>query len=904
MGVRIIGGSTAGVFMIGTRRTVVAALAAVLGMATACAAAAPTIEDRVDWPAFLGRHDLVWEAFPARWHEGAFTGNGLLGAMVYARTNGTVCLDVGRSDVTDRGNRLAIGFFELAPAGTPKAGTMRLDLWNAEARGEVRTDRGAVAFRTFTHASDLVQAVEWTPSGGETAAHFEFRHEPALDARKAHRKEPIPEAERNPEPAFGETDGIRHCVQPFKAGGGYAVAWAEKGSGPDRRLLVWSVEAAPEAAPAVARVREALARGASALEASHRAWWHAWWPKSFLSIPDTRMESFYWIQMYKLASATRADRPAIDLMGPWFRSTPWPKIWWNLNIQLTYWPVTTANRLDLGESLVRMLQAGETNLIANVPEALRGDSAGIGRTSSYDCRGGAGSEFGNLTWTLHNVWMQARHGGDDVLLRDSLVPLLKRAAAYMVHQLKPGDDGRLHFPVDTSPEYPDKAPDTNYNLALLRWALEALVAADGRFALKDPKAAEWRATLEKLAPYPVDPKTGYMIGAGVPLAVSHRHFSHLLMVYPLGLVDAESAADRPLIETSLDHWIHFEGALQGYSFTGAGAMSAWLGRRDTAVSLMNQFLDRFVKPNTMYLEAGPVIETPLAGAATIHELLLQSWCPEPFGTHIRVFPSVPDAWADASFRDLLASGGFEVSAARRGGATRWIRIRSLAGNPCRVQTGFPGEAATSGARAFAVATAPDRNGRRVTTVDLRKGETVLLTPAGAAPSAADPVLAPVAPEPDRVNWFGSAKPVVVRPGPAGALCLMATNAILHGPGLLREFKSKAGNIGHWTDPSDAVGWRISVPGPGAWTMRATHAGGGGVPLRLSVRRVGDAAGAAVAEPEFTPGRTSGWDDFKSTDAGRLRFPAAGLYDVTLKPAIPRSPSLNFEGLVMTPETTP
>ncbi len=887
--------------MIGIRRY----MAAVLGMATACASAGPAIEDRVDWPAFLGRHDLAWETFPARWHEGAFTGNGLLGAMVYARTNGTVCLDVGRSDVTDRGNRLAIGFFELVPAGSPKAGTMRLDLWNAEARGELGTDRGTVAFRTFTHASDLVQIVEWTPSGGEASSRFEFRHEPALDARKAHKKEPIPEAERNPEPAFGETGGIRHCVQPFKAGGGYSVAWSEKGgTGTGRRMLVWSVEAAPDAAPAVARVRDALARGASALETSHRAWWHAWWPKSFLSIPDTRMEGFYWIQMYKLASATRADRPAIDLMGPWFRSTPWPKIWWNLNIQLTYWPVTTANRLDLGESLVRMLKAGETNLIANVPEALRGDSAGIGRTSSYDCRGGAGSEFGNLTWTLHNVWMQARHGGDDAMLRDTLVPLLRRAAAYMVHQLKPGDDGRLHFPVDTSPEYPDRAPDTNYNVALLRWALQALIAADERFALKDPKAAEWRATLEKLTPYPVDPKTGYMIGAGVPLAVSHRHFSHLLMVYPLGLVDAESAADRPLIEKSLDHWIHFEGALQGYSFTGAGAMSAWLGRCDTAVSLMNQFLDRFVKANTMYLEAGPVIETPLAGAATIHELLLQSWCPEPFGTHIRVFPAVPDAWADASFRDLLASGGFEVSAVRRGGATRWIRIRSLAGNPCRVQTGFEGEASAHGARTFVVTTAPDPNGRRVTTVDLRKGETVLLRPAGAEPGDADLVLAPVAAEPDRVNWFGSPKPVVVRPGSDGALHLMATNAVLHGPGLLREFKSKAGNIGHWLDPADAVGWRVSVSRAGEWRMRATHAGGGGVPMRLTVRRAGDAAGAAVGEPEFTPARTSGWDDFGSTDAGRLRFPAAGLYDVTLKPAVPKAPSLNFEGLVLMPETTP
>jgi len=469
------------------------------------------------------------------------------------------------------------------------------------------------------------------------------------------------------------------------------------------------------------------------------------------------MESFYWIQMYKLASGTRADRPALDLMGPWFRRTPWPRIWWNLNIQLTYWPVYAANRLDLGESLTRMLDAGASNLVRNVPPDWQHDSAAIGRTSTYDCRGGVGGrdgeERGNLTWAMHNYWLQYRYSGDEAMLRERLYPLLRRAVGYYLHLLKPGEDGRLHMPLSLSPEYPDKAPDTNYDLALLRWGLQALLAADARFRLNDPLADTWRSTLEKLTPYPVDPKTGYMIGAGVPLAQSHRHFSHLLMVYPLHLVDPESRADRPLIEKSLEHWISFEGALQGYSFTGASAMSSWLGRRDASVRLLNEFLDRFVKPNTMYLEAGPVIETPLAAAAAIHELMLQSWTMDPFDTCIRVFPAVPDAWKDATFHKLLAEGAFEVSASRRDGRTKWIRITSLAGNPCRVRTGWTGKILASGSRPFELATADDRNGNAVTTVDLRKGETVLLTP---GPSA-DLVIEPVAAQPGRENFYGSVK---------------------------------------------------------------------------------------------------------------------------------------------------
>jgi len=33
----------------------------------------------------------------------------------------------------------------------------------------------------------------------------------------------------------------------------------------------------------------------------------------------------------------------------------------------------------------------------------------------------------------------------------------------------------------------------------------------------------WRDLLENLTPYPIDDKTGYMIGKDVPLAHSHRH---------------------------------------------------------------------------------------------------------------------------------------------------------------------------------------------------------------------------------------------------------------------------------------------------------------------------------------------------------------------------------------------
>ena len=60
-----------------------------------------------------------------------------------------------------------------------------------------------------------------------------------------------------------------------------------------------------------------------------RAWWHGYYAESFLTLSDSTIESFYWVNMYKLASATRADRAVYDLMGPWYiEGTSWPDLHW------------------------------------------------------------------------------------------------------------------------------------------------------------------------------------------------------------------------------------------------------------------------------------------------------------------------------------------------------------------------------------------------------------------------------------------------------------------------------------------------------------------------------------------------------------------------------------------------
>ncbi|WP_113704248.1 glycosyl hydrolase family 95 catalytic domain-containing protein [Nonomuraea lactucae] len=659
------------------------------------------------WAKFLRNQDLLWERIPRDWTEGPFLGNGLLGSTIYVPKGGNaVRFDLQHSEVQDHRPemsgtlyglaRLPIGHFTLTPTGTITGVDWRLDLWNAELSGTITTSAGQIAITALVHNDRSVLMVRVAPSEGERAATWDFHPDKAISPRM--RTNPIPDYVPNPDPEV--RPGV--VVQPLLAGGQHVTAYEELVRDEDRWLYATVAHSHPgrtAESAAVAAIAGARRRPPSRLVKSHREWWNAYYPKSFVSLPDQRLQSFYWIQLYKLAAATRADAPVMATSGPWLQPTGWPAVWWNLNVQLEYWPIYGSNHLEL-DAVTRTLDENRQNLIDSVPAEYRHDSAGITRATDRFCRvgqirrpGERDPEIGNLTWALHNVWLTYRHTMDDDLLRDVLFPLLRRAINFYLHFLAPGPDGRLHLPPTFSPEYGGSAPDCNYDLALIRWGCRTLLEAADRLDIDDPLKARWRQVLTGLTDYPVD-QNGFMIGAGVPFAKSHRHYSHMLSVYPLYLVTWEQPERRELIEKSLNHWIGFTGALQGYSFTGAASIAAQMGRGDQALRYLKDLMRQgFIKANTMYLEGGgPVIETPLSAAQSMHDMLVQSW-----GGLIRVFPALPASWADVTVHDFRTEGAFLVSAVRRGGATRWIRVRSLAGEPCRVRHGITGKITVRGA---------------------------------------------------------------------------------------------------------------------------------------------------------------------------------------------------------------
>ena len=590
-----------------------------LSIGTAGAVEGPQVKEAIDWRSFLNRHDLIWTQIPQEWYESPFLGNGLLGTQIRQTSDTSIRFDIGRSDVQERRplceggaifarSRLPIGHFTLDTVGKIIGGDMRLHLYDAEATGTIKTDKGSIQFRCFVHTDAMVLVVQAKPSDGEAGCRFKFHPEEAIAPRMNTRRRLKEGYVPNPPFVLSEVDGIGLCTQNLIRGGQTATAWRTE-SKENTRILRASVAHTPRDTNAdriaLKTIRQTEAVPIEDFISSHRRWWHDYYPESFVSLPDTYWEGFYWIQMYKLASATRSGRGLLDNQGPWLQPTPWAGAWWNLNVQLSYWPTITSNRLHLTESLLSRLDNYTQTLIDTVPEPYRRDSAGIGRVTGQELVSGISyplgvpgqhnAEVGSLPWALHDYWLAYRATMDDKRLREKLYPLLKRSINYYLHFLESGGDGKLHLPTTYSPEY-GSGPDCNYDLALLRWGCQTLLQICDRLKIDDPLIPKWKTVLANLTDYPVD-ENGYMIARGVPFAKGHRHFSHLLMCYPLYLETIEKPGAKELAFKSVKHWLSL-GSSRGYSLTGASSISSAYGDGNAALKYLDG-LRPFLQITTM-----------------------------------------------------------------------------------------------------------------------------------------------------------------------------------------------------------------------------------------------------------------------------------------------------------------
>jgi alpha-L-fucosidase 2 len=656
----------------------------------------------------LSKNDLVWTTVSPDFYDGAFIGDGIQGAMIMeddTDSDGIRMLmghykAVAHSSISGWeyvNSRIFAGDILITPIGKAGSKTMRLDLWNGRAIGRIKTNRGQLDWEAFSDRQHRVFAVRVSADIGEQDAILNTREQWGITPRiYLENKDPDDYAAYLPPLPVVEMSGeTRIITQKNRTRGAHVVASRLIPQSDGSRVLFVAIgvddqtdrDAAALAArtDALNRLQQAVTAGYTSLKEDHQTWWHAFWNESRLEIQqDPEWQQFWYLQLYKFACASASDSSfLIDTQGPWIWKTAWAGVWYNLNVQLSYFPAFSANKLEVGRSLI----SGVDRIYAS--GALRSNAGNngitLGRSGTYEGYAGWGDEYGNLPWLLHCYWKYWKYSGDDDIGR-ALFPMMKESATYLISKLT-FDGTAYHVKPSRSPEYTeDLYADANYALMSIDWTLRTLLDMDSELGMNDPQRTTWQNVLNQLTPFPQD-SNGFRVSSDQGFDKSHRHYSHLLAIYPYHTINPDQGSSQTtLIRQSVDRFTTLTGGQSGYTQTGAAAMYATLGDAEKAITTLDK-LKGYLKPNTMYGEGGgPVIETPLSAVESINYMLLQSW-----NGIIRIFPAAPLRWQNVVFENFLTEGAFLVSARRDNQVIGELSITSKAGRLCMIKNPWPGQ---------------------------------------------------------------------------------------------------------------------------------------------------------------------------------------------------------------------
>jgi alpha-L-fucosidase 2 len=682
----------------------------------------PDVNLNVNWAEFLGNLDPVWPSLPTRALDGPMIANGMLGAyLIQDKDTSEVRFEMSRADMYDVRpgfkQRKTNGYFKLALTNGEPTGTCRLDLWNAQIKADLAVNSSVLSLRAFADSNSDVIVFELIKRGPDAGYGWDW----VPDNRGWAGQTPKVQQPYTPypEPVLSTYQNCRVSVQDMPADQAYttqhepaasqhATAWRvieAEGKTTIYTSTTHSYRASTAKQKAVDNINQAVAKGFAGLEADHRSWWHDYYQKSFVTLPH-KLEWFHWMQMYKIASMTRADAPVMmDLTGPWFdRKISWNGVWANWNAQKHYLNVFTSNHPELSDSLLNTLWKQRANLYD-----AESDGYGIswGGMSALNLSRGKSRDAACLAWLLSLSWERYQCTLDSEMLHDKLYPLLKGAYNYMEHHyLFTGTDGQLHFKPGGSPEYflrdengdkINKFEDITFRIANMRWVCNTIIKIHKRYGNYAADAAACQATLDKLTPYCIDPKQGFMIGKDTPFAKPHRHDSHELAIFPFYEYTPDNPEQAEVILNTLAQHKAIGFQTEAMADSVWGIMRAMFGDGNDALwsithpdGCLNHW--GLSKTTTRFAVAegfGYVEEVPFLADRVIQEMLLQSWGDD----IIRVFPAVPDGadWDHLAFSDFRAKGAFLVTAKRAARQTTFIKVESLAGEVCKVKTDMVGQ---------------------------------------------------------------------------------------------------------------------------------------------------------------------------------------------------------------------
>jgi alpha-L-fucosidase 2 len=409
---------------------------------------------------------------------------------------------------------------------------------------------------------------------------------------------------------------------------------------------------------------------------------------------DSYLEVLYYqFVRYLMIASSRGESLPSNLQGMWSKNI---KGAWNcdyhnnINIQMNYWPVCTANLAECFHPFVRYLQMLEKpgKVTAQRLYHARGwttnnSSNPFGFTAPMKSSSMAWNLAAiNGPWLATHLWDYYDFTRDKSFLANEGYPLLKESADFVADYLWLQPNGIYTAAPSTSPEHGPIDKGSTFANAVARQLLTDAIKASEALNIDEKERKEWQNVLTHLAPYEIG-RYGQLMEWSKDIdnpKDNHRHTNHLLGLFPGNTI---SPITTPALAKAAKIVLEHRGDYStGWSMGWKLNLWAHLFEGNHAYQLLQNLLSTSTLYNLWDSHPPFQIDGNFGGLSGINEMLLQS----DMG-FIHLLPALPDAWSEGNVKGLRARGNFTVGISwdfQHSGIVK-VTILSGSGGPCIVR---------------------------------------------------------------------------------------------------------------------------------------------------------------------------------------------------------------------------
>ncbi len=429
--------------------------------------------------------------------------------------------------------------------------------------------------------------------------------------------------------------------------------------------------------------------------------------------PDPSLAALaYNFGRYLLISSSRPGTQPANLQGIWNddQNPAWDsKYTTNINAEMNYWAVDSANLSELGTPFYKMISelTDQGSQVAREHYGARGwvvhQNTDIWRVAApMD-----GPSWGTFTvggaWLCTHLWEHYEYSQDKAFLADNY-PVIEGSVQFFIDFLVKHPNGKwLVTNPSTSPEnFPDGGGNKPYfdevtgsrlpgtticagssiDMQILYDLFGYYLKASEILGKNSQLIERVRSAREQLVPPQIGSDGSLQEWADDwrSLEKNHRHFSHLYGLYP-GRVLWDKRTPK-FVEAYKKVLNERGDGGKGFSMAWKMALWARLGDGDRANKIFKGYLNE-QSCSQLFALCGKSLQVDgsLGMTAAITEMLMQSQ-----DAAINLLPALPEEWPSGEFRGVRTRGGFELDFQWEDRRITWLKVTSKAGSTFRMRS--------------------------------------------------------------------------------------------------------------------------------------------------------------------------------------------------------------------------